>query len=87
MTCPCCQATLLVEPTTGLVLKSHAKKLDYSLETALRKERERKEKADELFAQAFEDEKQRHDSLEEKFRQALDSKEELDEPTRPFDFD
>lgn len=85
--CPCCQSTLYVEASTGLVLKTKEKKTDYSLEAALKRERERKDKADELFAQAFQDEKRRQDSLEEKFRKAMDSKDELEEPTRPWDFD
>lgn len=85
--CPCCQATLVVEPSTGMVLKSQEKKTDYSLEGALRQERTRKQKADELFAKAFQNERKRHASLEEKFRKALDSKDELEDPTRPWDFD
>jgi len=85
--CPCCQSTLWIEPETGLVLKSQEKRSGYSFEDALQEERKRKEKADEAFAQAFADEKRRHDSLEEKFRKALDSKEELEDPTRPWDYD
>lgn len=85
--CPCCQATLVVEPTTGMVLKSQAKRPDYSLEEALQKEKRRKDKADEMFAKVINDEKRRHASLEEKFRKALDSKDELDDPVRPWDFD
>ncbi len=85
--CPCCQATLTLEPSTGMVLKTQEKKIDYSLEGALKQERSRKEKADELFAQAFQNEKKRHATLEEKFRKALDSKDELEDPTRPWDFD
>jgi hypothetical protein len=87
VTCPCCQATMLVEATTGLVLKSQDKKPDYSLEEAVELEKERKSKADEVFAQAFVDEKKRHESLEEKFKKALDAKDELEDPTRPWDFD
>ena len=87
VTCPCCQAKLLVEPETGLVLKSQAKKVDYSLENALQEEKRKKDQADDLFNQVFQDEKRRQDSLEEKFRKALDSKDELDDPTRPWDFD
>ncbi len=87
VTCPCCQATLLVEPSTGLVLRSQEKKSDYSLEDALQKEKERKGQADAMFAEAFENEKRRYHSLEEKFRKALDSKDELEEPTRIWDLD
>ncbi len=87
ITCPCCQATLQVEPETGMVLKSQAKKSDYSIEEGLRQVKERKEKVDDVFAKAMADEKKRHDSLEEKFRKALDAKDELEDPTRPWDYD
>lgn len=85
--CPHCQATLLLDPKTGLVLHSEEKKVDYSLEKGLKEVKARKEKADQLFEKAFRDERRRHDSLEEKFREALESKDELDEPVRPWDID
>lgn len=87
MICPCCEARLLVEPSTGLVLNSKQKSTDFSFEDALTRERERKAKVDDLFAQAFADEKKRQGSLEEKFRKAMESKDELEDPTRPWDFD
>ncbi len=40
-----------------------------------------------MFAQAFQAEEDRHQSLEEKFKKALEAKDELDDPTRPFDLD
>ena len=85
--CPCCQATLTVDPKTGLVLHSEGKKTGYSFEQALEQVKARKEKADELFDKAFLDEKRRHEALEEKFREALKSKDELDEPAKPWDMD
>lgn len=85
--CPCCQATLTVDPKTGLVLHSEEKKMGYSFEQALEEVKTRKEKADERFNKAFLDEKRRHEALEEKFREALESKDELDEPARPWDID
>ena len=87
VTCPACQATLMIEPSTGLVLHSEAKKLDYSLEDAVEKERAKKSTADEAFARAFKDEEDRHQSLEEKFKKALEAKDELDDPIRSFDLD
>ena len=87
-TCPCCQAKLVIDTATGLVIHSEAKKATYSFDDALKKEQERKSKSDELFARAVEQEKRRHDSLEDRFQEALRSKDELDEPPpRPFDFD
>ena len=85
--CPNCQSTLKVEPTTGLVIQTKNPKVDYSLKEAIQKEQEKKNKVDELFAKAFQDEKDRNQSLEEKFKKALESKDDLDDPTRPFDLD
>lgn len=85
--CPCCQATLTIEAKTGMILHTRGKKSAYSFEDALQKVKKRKEMADDLFQKAVSDEKRRKDSLEEKFKQALDMKDELDEPTRPWDMD
>lgn len=86
--CPCCQATLVVDPKTGLVIRSEAQKSGFSFDEALVREKQRKEKSDELFAKAFENEKKRKSNLEDKFREALDSKDELDDiPVRPWDLD
>ncbi len=85
--CPCCQASLLVNTRTGLVLHSEKKKLDYSFENAVQDVEDRKQKAAELFDKAFVDEKKRQQGLEEKFREALKSKDELDDPIRPWDLD
>lgn len=88
ITCPCCQAKLVVDPTTGLIVHSEAKKSTYSFDDAVKREQERKSKSDELFARAVQDERRRQSSLEERFKEALRSKDELDEPPpRPFDFD
>ena len=87
VTCPGCQATLTIEPSTGLVIHSEARKVDYSLEDAVQMERAKKSQADEMFARAFKDEEERHQSLEEKFKKALEARDELDDPTRPFDLD
>ena len=85
--CPCCQATLLVDSKTGLVLHSREKKSDYSFEKGLEEVKRRSEKSEELFEEAFQQEHQRQQGLEEKFRQALNSKDELDEPPRLWDLD
>lgn len=85
--CPSCQTALLVDAKTGLVLHSTEKGTDYTFETGLAQLQDRKQKSDELFDKAFENEKQRQQSLEDKFKQALESKDELDEPQRPWEFD
>lgn len=85
--CPCCESKLTVDPKTGLVVHTEAKKSGYSFEQALHEVESRKGKTDELFAKAFLDEKRRQESLEKKFKEALESKDELDEPVRPWDLD
>ncbi|GAB4235908.1 MAG: hypothetical protein Kow00109_09310 [Acidobacteriota bacterium] len=85
--CPCCHARLIVDSGTGLVLRSEEPKKVASLDDAVRKEQERKAKSDELFARAFQEEQKRKSSLEEKFRAALESKDELETPIRPIDWD
>ncbi|MDA2939135.1 hypothetical protein MYX75_12850 [Acidobacteria bacterium AH-259-A15] len=85
--CSRCQATLVVDPQTGLVLHSEEKKSGYSFEEAVKEVKSRKEKSEELFQKAFVDEKRRQLSLEEKFREALESQDELDEPSHPLGID
>lgn len=85
--CPCCQAGLTVDPASGLVIKADKKKTDYSFDDALERHKTFKSKADEMFQKAFQNEKERTASLEKKFREALESKDELEDPKRPFDWD
>ena len=88
VTCPCCQARLLVDSASGLVLQTLSRKTAYSFDEALQKEKDRKSRSDQLFAKAFDDEKRRQETLEEKYRAALRSKEDLEEPPpRPLDLD
>ena len=85
--CPCCQTTMTVDAKTGLILHTREKKTAYSFDDALQQVKKKKEMADEIFQKAVSDEKRRKDSLEEKFQQALDNKDELEEPSRPWDMD
>jgi len=85
--CPKCQAKLVVERETGLVLHSEEQKPNYSLEEAVTKIKSQKDKSDELFQKALVDERRRQAGLEEKFHKAFESRDELDEPVRPFDLD
>ncbi len=70
-----------------MILHAREKKSAYSFEDALEQVKKRKENADQLFQKAVMDEKRRKDTLEEKFQQALEMKDELEEPTRPWDMD
>ncbi|MEE2822112.1 MAG: hypothetical protein VYA53_03930 [Acidobacteriota bacterium] len=85
--CPICDANMVVDPKTGLVLHSEKQKPDYSFEDALDQVKTRKEKSDERFEKTFQDERKRREALEDKFREALESKDELDEPPNPFGID
>ena len=84
--CPCCKASLLIDANTGLVLSSKEHKTNYSFDEALKREKEKKDKADELFARAVEAEERRAGELEDKFKSILESKDDLDEPP-PRDID
>lgn len=87
VSCPCCHSELTVDPETGLVINHNRQKSTASFDEALKRERDRRGKADDLFAQAFENERKRTSDLEKKFREAFDSQDELDDPVRPFDLD
>jgi len=85
--CPLCNASMVVDPKTGLVLHSEERKSGYSFEDALDQVQTRKEKSDQMFEKAFQNEKDRRAGLEGKFREALESKEEIDEPPNPWEMD
>jgi len=85
--CPGCQTKLTIDAKSGLILHVTEKKSAYSFEEAVQQVKRRKEMADDLFQKAFSEEKKRKDTLEEKFQQALEMKDELDEPSRPWDMD
>ena len=85
--CPDCQSHLTVDPKTGLVVHVEGKKSDYTFDEALDHLQTRKEKSEELFQKAFLDEEERKQNLEEKFQEALESKDELDEPHHPLEWD
>ena len=85
--CPLCDATMVVDPKTGLVIHSQAKKSGFSFEDGLAQVQARKEKSDELFQKAFQTEQSRQEGLEGKFQEALESQDELDEPPKPWEMD
>lgn len=85
--CPGCQSHLTVDPKTGLVVHVEGKKSDHTFDEALDHLQTRKEKSEELFQKAFLDEEERKQNLEEKFQEALESKDELDEPHHPLEWD
>lgn len=87
LTCPCCNTSLIIDASTGLIIRNQKKSTDYSMEEAFKAEKVRKEQADALFSKAFSDEKDRRKSLEKRFEKALEVQDELDEPVRPWDYE
>ncbi|WP_143308020.1 hypothetical protein [Candidatus Entotheonella palauensis] len=93
LTCPCCQATLVVDRDTMTILYAdeHREKAGgTSFNQALEDLKAKEQKKSNLFQQAMAEEKQRRESLGKKFDQ-LQKKaaEEPDAPLppRPFELD
>jgi hypothetical protein len=90
--CPCCEATLVVDRATGVVIhhkpKPEAKKNE-SIGGILGNLEAKKESAEKLFQREMSSLKDRDRLLEEKlqeaFKRAKESKD--DKPIRPFDMD
>ncbi|HVQ63416.1 MAG TPA: hypothetical protein VMT78_02705 [Terriglobia bacterium] len=86
--CPCCEAVLTVQSTTGEVLFTEKpKKKDLSFEDAVQQLQRDKDTADDRFRDAFKKEESRMKTVEDKFQEALKRKDELEEPIRPLDWD
>jgi len=88
--CPCCETRLLVEASTGVILREDRKKgPKKSFEAALDEEKERKAASDELFGKALKSQKDQQALLERKFQEAMKkAAEEPDEkPHNPMDWD
>ncbi|MEZ5428539.1 MAG: hypothetical protein R2747_20000 [Pyrinomonadaceae bacterium] len=87
--CPCCEATLTIDGTTGAILAHEEKKKVHGsfedLKGELDKQKELREK---LFAQEMSSQKDRERLLEEKFQEAKKRAQDLDKPFKnPLDFD
>jgi hypothetical protein len=92
ITCPCCQATLVVDRTTLAILyhtEHHEKASGASFEEALKDLKEKEKQMPSRFQQAMADEKQRRALLGKKFQELQKhAAEHPDErPERPFDFE
>ena len=93
ITCPCCQATLVVDRETLAILyyTEHREKAGgTSFEQALKELKEKEKQKSSLFQKAVDDEKQRRALLGKKFeelqRHAADNP-DAPRPERPFDFE
>jgi len=93
VTCPCCEATLKVDPGTKAVISHNAKpkpKMFADMEEAARVMRENESRKESIFRQSVEAQKNASDLLEKKFQEAVKrAKETPDEgkPIRDFDLD
>ncbi len=86
--CPCCEATLRIDPVTRAVISHKAKpvpKTFADMEEAARAMRERDTQKESIFRQSVEAEKNKADLLEKKFQEAVRrAKEEPEPTTRPI---
>lgn len=93
ITCPCCQATLVVDRETLGVLyyTEHREKAGgASFDKALKELQEKEKSKSSLFQKAVDDEKQRRALMSKKFEElqkhAADNP-DAEPPPRPFDFE
>jgi len=90
ITCPCCQATLLVDRLSGEVLlhKVREVKSGGTLESMVAGLESQKSEAAKRFDRQIESQKDRARILEEKFKAALEQAEKSDEKyVNPMDMD
>ena len=90
ITCPCCEATLVVDRLSGEVLlhKAREVKVTGSLESMVAGLESQKSEAAKRFERQLESQKDRARLLEEKFKAALEQAEKSDEKyVNPMDMD
>lgn len=84
ITCPCCEAIIVVDRTSGEVLlhKAREKKLSRSLEEMVSEIDRQKVDREKMFEKGMENQKNRHDLLEKRFREAMRRVDEDDDAPR-----
>jgi hypothetical protein len=90
ITCPCCEATIVVDRVSGEVLLHKAKEVRTagSLESMVAGLETQKSEAAKRFDRQIESQKDRARILEEKFKEALERAEKSDEKyVNPMDMD
>ena len=91
VTCPCCQATLVIDLNLGRVVSHHEpERTDKpELSEAQRILAEQAARREAIFQQSVADEKTRGDALSRRFEEALRQahEEPITKPTRDFDLD
>lgn len=91
--CPCCGATLKIDPATKAVISHIPKavpKTFNDMEEAARSMREQESRKESLFRQSVEAQKNASDLLEKKFQEAVRRAKETPDtgkPLRDFDLD
>jgi len=90
--CPCCEATIRVDPVTRAVIAHTAKPTPRTfadMEAAAKAMREQDVRKESLFRQSVEAERNKADVLEKKFAEAVRKAKEAPDPSKPFlrDFD
>ena len=91
LTCPCCQATLVVDTNLGRIVEHReppsAARPELSEAQRILAEQEARRNA--LFEQSLEEHKTRGDALSKRFEEALEQakKEPVSKPLRGFDLD
>jgi hypothetical protein len=90
VTCPCCDTLLVVDPSTGDILREErrAKREFQSLDEALGQVKTRRKEAEDKLSRAMDEQRRRDEILEKKFEEARRKASETDTPPpRPFDGD
>jgi hypothetical protein len=91
LTCPCCQAVLVIDTNLGRVIEHHEPPNPNrpELSEAQRILAEQEARRNALFEQSLQEHKTRADALSKRFEEALNEakKEPLSKPLRGFDLD
>ena len=90
ITCPCCEATLVIDRVSGEVLLHKAKEIKTTgtLESMVSGLEAQKSEAAKRFERQLESQKDRSRILEEKFKEAMQRAEKSDKPLiNPMDLD
>lgn len=91
VTCPCCQATLHIDPETAAIIRfeEHVRPPTFTdLESAVQKMRGEAGRREEVFKKSVEDHKSHHQVLSRKFDEMLKlAKENPDAPPPKRDID
>jgi sulfate adenylyltransferase subunit 1 (EFTu-like GTPase family) len=90
ITCPCCEATLVIDRISGEVLLHKAKESrpTHSLEAMVTNLETQKSEMAKRFDRQLESQKDRARILDERFKEAMERAEKSDKPpVNPFDLD